>query len=348
MTPPTERRPTARSGGSPDPPLLAHLRRHVRRPRPDRRVPPAQGGTRPIDWAIAAPDRRRRLRRRPPSARRPGARGRPARRGRELRPDPPGPVPVDLARCDRRGDRRGAGRRDRRRSRRHRPPQARRARPRGDARQRPDRRLDLVDALPDRRSRGPARRVEPPAASPSPSRSRSTATAVADRRSRRLAAAGGAARRAVRASRASRMRRAAAAPRRRRRRPSPIARRSRAGRRRDPTRSLVAERIAARRAGRVFGLRHTLVAPLTTDGGQIGALLISRRTAGGWPPARPARSSSARRSRPRPPCRGPTRTARRGARLDRRPDRPPEPALLRRVLRAARPPPPGRGHASAS
>jgi len=54
-----------------------------------------------------------------------------------------------------------------------------------------------------------------------------------------------------------------------------------------PTRSsdaeaAVAERIA-RRARSVFGLRHTLVAPLTTDGGQIGALLISRRTAGEWP-----------------------------------------------------------------
>jgi diguanylate cyclase (GGDEF)-like protein len=47
---------------------------------------------------------------------------------------------------------------------------------------------------------------------------------------------------------------------------------------------LVAERIAAR-ARAVFGLRHTLVAPLTTDGGMIGALLVSRRTAGGWPDA---------------------------------------------------------------
>jgi diguanylate cyclase (GGDEF)-like protein len=50
----------------------------------------------------------------------------------------------------------------------------------------------------------------------------------------------------------------------------------------DPT-VLVAERIAAR-ARNLFGLRHTLVAPLTTDEGQIGALLVSRRTAGGWPP----------------------------------------------------------------
>ncbi len=51
----------------------------------------------------------------------------------------------------------------------------------------------------------------------------------------------------------------------------------------DPER-LVANRIAAR-ARAVFGLRHALVAPLTTDGGMIGALLISRRTAGDWPPA---------------------------------------------------------------
>jgi diguanylate cyclase (GGDEF)-like protein len=45
---------------------------------------------------------------------------------------------------------------------------------------------------------------------------------------------------------------------------------------------IVAERIAGR-ARSVFGLRHTLVAPLTTDGGMIGALLVSRRTAGDWP-----------------------------------------------------------------
>jgi diguanylate cyclase (GGDEF)-like protein len=51
----------------------------------------------------------------------------------------------------------------------------------------------------------------------------------------------------------------------------------------DPDR-LVASRIAER-ARAVFGLRHTLVTPLTTDGGMIGALLISRRTAGDWPPA---------------------------------------------------------------
>ena len=51
----------------------------------------------------------------------------------------------------------------------------------------------------------------------------------------------------------------------------------------DPDR-LVADRIA-RRARTIFGLRHTLVAPLTSDDGMIGALLISRRTAGAWPPA---------------------------------------------------------------
>ncbi|HET7702346.1 MAG TPA: GGDEF domain-containing protein [Candidatus Limnocylindrales bacterium] len=57
----------------------------------------------------------------------------------------------------------------------------------------------------------------------------------------------------------------------------------RAGRAFDPDR-LVAERIA-RRARAVFGLRNTLVVPLTTDRGMIGALLISRRTAGPWPAA---------------------------------------------------------------
>jgi diguanylate cyclase (GGDEF)-like protein len=51
----------------------------------------------------------------------------------------------------------------------------------------------------------------------------------------------------------------------------------------DPT-LLVAERIAGR-ARSIFGLRHTLVAPLTSDRGQIGAILISKRTAGDWPPA---------------------------------------------------------------
>ncbi|MEO5941039.1 MAG: GGDEF domain-containing protein, partial [Candidatus Limnocylindrales bacterium] len=51
----------------------------------------------------------------------------------------------------------------------------------------------------------------------------------------------------------------------------------------DPER-LVANRIADR-ARTVFGLRHTIVAPLTSDHGMIGALLISRRTAGDWPPA---------------------------------------------------------------
>lgn len=51
----------------------------------------------------------------------------------------------------------------------------------------------------------------------------------------------------------------------------------------DPDR-LVAERIA-RRARAVFGLRHTLVAPLSTDDGMIGALLISRRTSAAWPAA---------------------------------------------------------------
>jgi diguanylate cyclase (GGDEF)-like protein len=60
---------------------------------------------------------------------------------------------------------------------------------------------------------------------------------------------------------------------------------TRAGRSRDldPDR-LIAQRIADR-ARSIFGLRNTLVTPLTTDGGMIGALVISRRTVGDWPPA---------------------------------------------------------------
>jgi diguanylate cyclase (GGDEF)-like protein len=47
---------------------------------------------------------------------------------------------------------------------------------------------------------------------------------------------------------------------------------------------VVADRIAAR-ARSVFGLRHTLAAPLTAESGIIGAIVISQRTATGWPPS---------------------------------------------------------------
>lgn len=45
---------------------------------------------------------------------------------------------------------------------------------------------------------------------------------------------------------------------------------------------VVAERIAARTRN-VYGLKHTLTAPLTADGTVIGAIVVSRRTAGPWP-----------------------------------------------------------------
>jgi diguanylate cyclase (GGDEF)-like protein len=45
---------------------------------------------------------------------------------------------------------------------------------------------------------------------------------------------------------------------------------------------VVAERIAAR-ARSVYGLKHTLTAPLTADGSLIGAIVVSRRTAEPWP-----------------------------------------------------------------
>ena len=44
----------------------------------------------------------------------------------------------------------------------------------------------------------------------------------------------------------------------------------------------VAERIAAR-ARSVYGLKHTISAPLTTEQGPVGAIVVSRRTADGWP-----------------------------------------------------------------
>lgn len=46
-------------------------------------------------------------------------------------------------------------------------------------------------------------------------------------------------------------------------------------------RQLIAERIAGR-ARRVYGLTDTLAAPLTSDGGVIGAIVLSHRTAGAW------------------------------------------------------------------
>jgi len=46
--------------------------------------------------------------------------------------------------------------------------------------------------------------------------------------------------------------------------------------------ALVAERIAAR-AREVYGLKYTMVAPLITDSGVIGAIVVSRRTSGPWP-----------------------------------------------------------------
>jgi diguanylate cyclase (GGDEF)-like protein len=46
-------------------------------------------------------------------------------------------------------------------------------------------------------------------------------------------------------------------------------------------RQAIAERIAGR-ARQVYGLTNTLSAPLTSDGGVIGAIVLSHRTAGAW------------------------------------------------------------------
>jgi diguanylate cyclase (GGDEF)-like protein len=45
---------------------------------------------------------------------------------------------------------------------------------------------------------------------------------------------------------------------------------------------LIAARLALR-ARRVYGLKHTISAPLTVDAGVIGAIVVSRRTADSWP-----------------------------------------------------------------
>jgi diguanylate cyclase (GGDEF)-like protein len=45
---------------------------------------------------------------------------------------------------------------------------------------------------------------------------------------------------------------------------------------------VVADRIAAR-VREVYGLKHTLAAPLTTEDGIVGAIVLSRRTADPWP-----------------------------------------------------------------
>ena len=49
-----------------------------------------------------------------------------------------------------------------------------------------------------------------------------------------------------------------------------------------PGAQLVADRIAAR-VRDVYGLKHTLAAPLRTDDGTVGAIVLSRRTAAPWP-----------------------------------------------------------------
>ena len=65
--------------------------------------------------------------------------------------------------------------------------------------------------------------------------------------------------------------------------PRPIRGEARLARHRaEPPAVLIAERIAGR-AREVYGLKHTLSAPLTTDAGVIGAIVASRRTANSWP-----------------------------------------------------------------
>ena len=111
----------------------------------------------------------------------------------------------------------------------------------------------------------------------------------------------------------------------------------------------VADRIADRVRG-AYGLTHTLAAPLRrSDDGVIGAIVLSRRTGGAVVGHDPPAADRRRRSRRRRRCRAPySHRAAEARGLDRRADRAAEPALLRRVLRAAGPAPPGRATRSAS
>jgi diguanylate cyclase (GGDEF)-like protein len=70
---------------------------------------------------------------------------------------------------------------------------------------------------------------------------------------------------------------AGAAPMARQIAPTPVLRRA------PGERQLIADRIAAR-ARRVYGLNNTLAAPLTSERGVVGAIVLSYRTAGAWSP----------------------------------------------------------------
>ena len=211
----TDRAQAEQSGGSPDPSLLVRLRHRVFPPWPDRRFR-LWLGTGPATGPWPAHPRRR-LRRGPLPDRRPGPRGGPARRGRELarilqglsRSISPDAILAAIVEELRAGPAPTIRRR---------PPPTRRPGARGDACQRPHRRLHGIDAVPDRRSRGSRGSATASAtASPSRSRSRSTRRAPA-RPSSRFAGAW------PRSSRAS-LATAAGAGRRSRRRRAPRARR---------------------------------------------------------------------------------------------------------------------------
>ena len=101
----------------------------------------------------------------------------------------------------------------------------------------------------------------------------------------------------------------------------------------DTTAQAVADRIADRVRG-VYGLGNTLAVPLIARDGMAGAIVLSRRSTEPWPEATRRLLQGRRRGGVlRDVARG--LAPRRGApRLHGRADRAPEPALLRRVLRA--------------
>ena len=279
--------------GSADPTRLVDLRRLLLHPRPDRAScgSARSGRVRRLGGRRARP--RRRLRRHPASPGGHRARGRPPRGGRIVRAHPVQPVALRLARRDPRRHRRRAGDRHRRRPHRRGAPPARRPRPRGDAGQRPAGRARFDDPPADRRPGGPGRR--PTAGRPRAGRDPDHGV-HARRRSRPARCAAG----STTSPRDWRRPRRSAA-----RRPRPIPTRgSRPRTRRSPTGSPMRTRQVyglSQHAGRAADRRTTRV---------IGAIVLSRRTAGAWPADDPPPADRRGRRGVRRRCRGPTRIAR--------------------------------------
>ena len=269
---------TFRGARPTDPTVVVGLRRLLHRPRRDRPAAPRCRGRLPARLGRHRPAGRRRSRGRGQPPGRLSTRDRPSSRGGVVRPHPVRPVALDLARRDPERHRRRAGAG-------HRTPitssSSAGGRTRGcstrrssaPARASPIRARCCRSPTSRTRSSRRASRTAPPSASPRWPRPDSRSPVGGER----LAGGpDGPDRRGGPGDSASRRRFADGGCGRRRRRrrwagPTP--------RRREG--QLVADRIAAR-VRRVYGLRRTLAAPLTSDDGVVGAIVLSHRTGDAW------------------------------------------------------------------